>query len=242
MSKYPEDEKVEPTQRAIAEGLGVTWSDYARRAEAGVRGGGTSWPSRWYLRLAWRPDDKRAAPDAPSSCDDGAGEAVDVAHNQAILASIPKTGPVSADDILTRTVAAHGREGMAVKFISPFAVATLGMRGWAPVFDEDGKPVTPDGYLVMCEKPIAAAEARAAYLAGEDEESEQLPEWSESGGPGDGDIVRMSWGIWLWRGVLALYRFTPGGGAKRCRGFELVTQRRGRDPNSVRLGFYNREA
>lgn len=200
---------------------------------AGAARGVKSWPSRWYLRLAWRPNDRWAGPDAPSNCDDGAGEAADVAHNQAILASIPKTGPVSADDILTRTVAAHGREGMAVKFISPFAVRTLGMRGWTPVFDEDGKPVTPDGYLVMCEKPIGAAEARAA---------EQLPEWRESGGPGDGDIVRMSWGIWLWRGVLVLYRFTPTGGAKRCRGFELVTQRRGRDPNSVRLGFYNREA
>ena len=245
------NDKTEAQQREIAERMGISWEAYARRAATGVsifRQEGY-WSPRWYLRFGWRPRDPEFV--ATNNGDDpyaAKAEAFDLAHNQAILAAIPKTEPVVPDDVLSVAVRKYGHEGMSVAFLSPFRIETeRTMRGYVPVFDEDGKPVLVDGGLMMCEKPNEKVEAQARYMAvAQDrtlDEAMDGPKWSARGGPGDGDIARLAWGAFGWRGILALYRFTRNDESKKkCRGIELMTQRRGREPNSRVVGFYRRRA
>jgi len=250
------DERLEAQQKAIAAGLGVPWEAYSARMAAGVKTWQpyAEWSPRWYLRFAWRPEDKPFARTWDEGNDDEA-IAADLAHNRAILAAIPKTEPVPPDDVLSLAVTRWGRPGMSYKFESPLVIRMgAGMRGYTPVFDDDGKPVLIDGYLMMCEKPAAMIEVRTPE-ADEKETDEEPPQWSTRGRRGNGDVFRVTWGALGRRGVFALYRFTRhssnsyvplGDGTlrlvrgKTLRGIELMTQRRGRDPRSRRLGFYRR--
>jgi hypothetical protein len=135
--------------------------------------------------------------------------------------------------------------------MAPLAIESLGMRGYRPVFDEEGKPVLIDGYLMMCERETELVEKRAESLL-EHAEAQLYPVCQlrkGKRGHGDGDIVRVTCGLRIWRGVLAIYRYTPQTqipyeseleAGRRRLGIEFVSQRRGRDPHSVRLGFYKR--
>jgi hypothetical protein len=240
------EEKIEAVQREIAEKMGVPWERYATRAQQGVAVAGSLLRlprRRWYLGFAWRPrvQPEPWAGNSPQWELDKQEEATqrDLAHNRSILASIPKVETPSPDG-LSDFVARYQREANPVRFLSRRGVEVLGMRGYRPVFGPDGRPVM-FGTLLMCETPQGkAGDAAMLFANGADEADEDEPKASGRGGHGDGDIFRITWDIWIWRGIFALYRYTPRGGGSLRRGLELVTERRGGDPKSVRLAFYPR--
>src|ERR1700733_3720091 len=145
MSDQPLEEAV---QRRIAEGMGITWDAYAARAEKGVQVAQATqdWPSGWArLKFAWRPNDglNRKAEVSPETIRYAEElRLADLAKNAVILASIPKTEANPVPHPMSDAVqAAHVKEEMAVKFLSPRCMAVLGMRGYKPVINAKGNPV-----------------------------------------------------------------------------------------------------
>jgi len=239
--RQPTDEDL---QRHIAKQMGITWEAYCARCEGGVRiADRPAWPTRPSIKFQWRPD--RYTPTVAYDEDWDRFEdkllQADRAHNAKILASIPKTEPEVASDPLTLAVREWGHEGMSVKFLNAPAIEILGMRGYKPVFDNHENPVRV-GRLYMCEIPQEQADARSAYLAKEAKEAESATwyltdstEWIK-GNWEPNDVFRITWRVWGWRGVFALYELRTGGKTKR--GFELQTQHEGHMVTLRRLGLY----
>ena len=260
MSKHEEPD--EAVQRHIAERMGITWDAYAARARKGVQAPEMSvlWPRGWArVKFAWRPDEglNRKAEVSPETVRYAEELRVaDLEHNAAILDAIPKTEPVPASDPLTVAVqSANVAEGMAVKFLGARCVDVLGMRGYTPVLDAEGKQVRV-GQMLMAQIPRKlAGRRREVYMeASREAVAMEIQPTDRTvyvrSDAASTDIWRLTWHIWGWRGVLALYEYIDANceerypflrkppGPLRRRGIEMQTQWHTRYPKLRRLRFY----